>query len=90
MRCQEIQILSDGRAQFSQTRQAHFPENGKLGGLWCEEFQYERRGGIEEIHIITEGESQLNWRVQTLSQASAKVYQARQLESAMCSGWGGG
>lgn len=86
MRCQEIHILSDGRAQFSQTRQAHFPENGKLGGLWCEEFQYERRGGIEEIHIITEGESQLNSRVHTLSQACAKVYQARQLESAMCSG----
>lgn len=57
------------------------PENDKLDGLWCEEFQYERRGGTEEIHIITEGESQLNWRVHTLSLVSAELYQTLQLES---------
>lgn len=87
MRCQEIQILSDGRAGSSQNKGGPtFPGNDKLGGLWCEEFQYERRGGIEGIRIITGGESQLTSRVHTLSLASAKVYQTHQLELVMCSG----
>lgn len=67
---------------FHKQHRPTFPENDKLGELWCEEFQYERRGGkTEEIHINTEGESQLNWRVHTLSLVSAKVYQTLQLES---------
>lgn len=71
---------------FHKQHRPTFPENDKLGGLWCEEFQYERRGRTEEIHIITEGESQLNWRVHTLSLVSAKVCQTLQLESE----WRGG
>lgn len=66
---------------FRKQHRPTFPENDKLGGLWCEEFQFERRGGTEEIHIITEGESQLNRRVHTLSLVSAKVHQTLQSES---------
>lgn len=66
---------------FHKQHRPTFTENDKLGGLWCEEFQYEWRGGTEEIHIIAEGESQLNRRVHTLSLASAMVYQTLRLES---------
>lgn len=87
MRCQEIQILSDGRAGSSQIKAGPLsPGTANSAGRWCEEFQYGRRGGIEGIHIITGGESQLTSRVHTLSPASAKVFQTRQLELVMRSG----
>lgn len=77
MHCQEIkQNVSDGRAEFSQTTQASgflTMTNTASCGV-----KYLRRNGaaghrIEEIHIIAEGESQLNLRTRPLSGASARV-----------------